>query len=260
MSEPMVKLEVRPSGVATLLLNRPEKYNAFTPEMIEEWIAALHKADTDPAVKVIVLTGAGKAFCTGGDSGKMEKRASEDSLTQKHFLWRLVHKIPLLLEQMDKPIICAINGVARGAGMDMALMCDMRFMAASTNMAESYVNLGLVAGDGGAWYLPRIVGVDKALDILWTGRQIGAEEAERLGLVTRAVPDADLMKVTYEYAERLAAQPSESVRAFKRLVYQGLHMSLYAHLDAVSSQVTILRDTDEHRERVKQLAAKSRKT
>ncbi len=260
MSEQMILFDVRASGVATLTLNRPEKYNAFTPEMIDQWEAVLRKAADDPAVKVIVLTGAGKGFCSGGDAGKMENRASLDALTQKHFLWRQVHRIPLLLEQMDKPIIAAINGVARGAGLDMALMCDIRFMAASANVAESYVNLGLVAGDGGAWYLPRMIGMDKALEIFWTGRAVGAEEAERLGMVTRAVPDDELMSVTYDLAEKIAAQPFEAVRAFKRLAYQGRTATLAAHLDAVSSQVTILRDTDDHRERVAQLASKQRKT
>ena len=160
MAENFILFDVKPSGVATLTLNRPEKYNAFTPEMIDQWFAVLSKAADDPAVRVIVLTGAGKAFCAGGDAGKMEHRATQDALTQKHFLWRQVHKIPLLMEQMDKPIIAAINGVARGAGLDMALMCDIRFMAESANVGESYINLGLIAGDGGAYYLPKLIGMD----------------------------------------------------------------------------------------------------
>ena len=260
MAENYILFDVKPSGVATLTLNRPEKYNAFTPEMIDQWFEVLAKAADDPAVRVVVLTGAGKAFCAGGDAGKMEHRATQDALTQKHFLWRQVHKIPLLLEQLDKPIIAAINGVARGAGLDMALMCDIRFMAESANVGESYINLGLIAGDGGAYYLPKLIGMDKALEIFWTGRSVGAKEAEQLGMVTRAVPDDQLMAVTYELAERIAAQPFEAVRAYKRLTYQSRNLSLTAHLDMVSSHTAILRDTDDHRQRIAAVAAKRAKT
>ena len=260
MSENYILFNVEDSGVATLTLNRPEKYNAFIPEMIDQWTKVLAEAADNPAVRVIVLTGAGKAFCSGGDAGKMAHRATQDALTRKHFLWRQVHKIPLLLEQMDKPIIAAINGVARGAGLDMALMCDIRFMAESATVGESYINLGLIAGDGGAYYLPRLIGMDKALEIFWTGRAVGAKEAEQLGMVTRAVPDDQLMAVTYDLARRIAAQPFEAVRAYKRLTYQSRELSLAAHLDMVSSHVAALRDTDDHRQRIAAVVAKRAKT
>lgn len=246
----LVLFETDLDGVATLTLNRPEKYNAFTKAMIVRWHSLLAAAADDPSIKVIVLTGAGKAFCTGGDIEAQKERAKNDSLERKDFLFRHVHKIAFALEQIDKPVIAAINGMARGAGMDMALMCDLRVLAHSATLAESYINVGLIAGDGGTWYLPRLVGVARALEICWTGRVVGSAEAERIGLVNRVVPDGEALSAARELARTIARQPFEAIRAYKRSIYQGMSMSLAAHLDMVSSHTSILRDTPEHRERV----------
>lgn len=237
-------------GIATLTLNRPDKYNAFTKNMVGRWAGLLQQVADDDSVKVIVLTGAGKAFCAGGDVGAQKERANNDALERKNFLWRHVHRIPLLMEQLDKPTIAAINGTARGAGLDMALMCDLRLMARTAKLAESYINVGLIAGDGGAYYLPRLIGMPRALELLWTGREVGAEEAERIGMVNRAVADESLMEETYALARSIAAQPFEAIRAYKRVAYQGMNMGLAAHLDMVSSHMSVLRDTPEHRQRV----------
>jgi enoyl-CoA hydratase/carnithine racemase len=255
----MVLLDKDRDGVATLTLNRPEKYNAFTKDMIVLWARLLAECEEDPAVRVIVLTGAGKAFCSGGDIGAQKERAKNDALERKDFLFRHVHKIARTMGQMDKPVIAAINGAARGAGLDMALMCDLRVMAESATLAESYIDVGLIAGDGGTYYLPRLIGVARALELFWTGRVVGAAEAERIGMVSRAVPDAELMPVTRQLARSIAAQPFEAVRAYKRAVYQGMTMSLDAHLDMVSSHTSILRDTPEHRQRVEAFLQRRRK-
>lgn len=247
---PLVLLDKSADGIATLTLNRPERYNAFTKDMIELWAKLLVECEEDPAVKVIVLTGAGKGFCSGGDIGVQKERAKNDALERKDFLFRHVHKIPRTMARLDKPVIAAINGAARGAGLDMALMCDLRLMAESATLAESYINVGLIAGDGGTYYLPRLIGIPRALELFWTGRVVGAAEAERIGMVSRAVPDAELMPVTYEMARSIASMPFEAVRAYKRSVYQGMTMDLDTHLDMVSAHTSILRDTPDHRERV----------
>ncbi|HET7160509.1 MAG TPA: enoyl-CoA hydratase/isomerase family protein, partial [Burkholderiales bacterium] len=197
IAESLILLDTDDHGVATLTLNRPEKYNAFTKDMILRWGKLLEQCEEDPAIKVLVLTGAGKAFCTGGDIGAQKDRANNDSLERKDFLFRHVHKIALIMERMDKPTIAAINGAARGAGLDMALMCDLRVMAESATLAESYINVGLIAGDGGTYYLPRIIGMPRALELFWTGRAIDAPEAERIGLVNQVVPHDELMSATY---------------------------------------------------------------
>jgi enoyl-CoA hydratase/carnithine racemase len=249
-AESLVLINTDEHGVATITLNRPEKYNAFTKDMIDRWASLLEQCESDAGVKVVVLTGAGKAFCSGGDIGAQKERAKNDALERKDFLWRHVHKIAFIMERMDKPTIAAINGAARGAGLDMALMCDLRVMADTATLAESYINVGLIAGDGGTYYLPRLIGVPRALELFWTGRVIGAQEAERIGLVNYVASFGELMAKTCELARSIAVQPFEAVRAYKRSVYQGMNMTLAAHLDMVSSHTSILRDTPEHREKV----------
>jgi len=247
-------------GVATLTLNRPDKMNAFNREMLDAWNAALLKCADDPAVKVIVLTGAGRAFCAGGDTSDMKRRSEtpETALERKDFLFRNVHRIAITMEQLDKPVIAAINGAARGAGLDMALMCDIRIAAASATVAESYIDLGLMAGDGGAWYLRRLIRLDHVLELIWTGRKLTAEEARELGVVTRVVPDDQLMSSTYELARCIAAQSSPAVRMSKRAVYQAADLSLMTHLDMVSSHMAVVRDTDEYRAKMAEIAARRR--
>ncbi|MGK2900027.1 MAG: enoyl-CoA hydratase/isomerase family protein [Burkholderiaceae bacterium] len=245
--QPPILLDVDADGIATLTLNRPDQLNAFGQDMIDAWLAALESAEADERVKVIVVTGAGRAFCAGGDFEEMAKFSEMDSLGRKNFLFRHVHRIPLALERMDKPVIAAINGAARGAGLDMALMCDMRFMAQSATLAETYINIGLIAGDAGSWFLPRLIGTARALELFWTGRTVGSEEAERIGMVNRSVPDADLLKVTYDMARTIASKPQQAIRFFRRAVYQSQTMALATHLDMVSSHMAVLEDLPEHR-------------
>ena len=249
-TQPEIIFKKAANGVATITLNRPEKLNAFTHGMIAEWAAFLEEIADDPAVKVIVVTGNGRGFCSGGDVDEMGERGKLDALTRKNFLWKHVHKIALAVERSDKPIIAAVNGMARGAGADMTLMCDIRMAAESATFAWSYVNLGLIAGDGGSYYLPRIVGMSQALELLWTGRTVTAQEARCLGLVNRVVPDAELMESAHKLAADIAAQPKEAIQFFRRAAYQGQGQTLYSHLDMVSSHMAVLRGTTEHQERV----------
>lgn len=246
-TEPPVRLTVDTDGIATLTLNRPDQLNAFDLPMIEAWRAALESAETDERVKVIVVTGAGRAFCAGGDFEEMAKFSEMDSLERKNFLYRNVHRIPLALERMEKPVIAAINGAARGAGLDMALMCDIRLMAQSATLAETYINIGLIAGDAGSWFLPRLIGTARALELFWTGRVVGADEAERIGMVNRTVPDAELLNATYDLARTIASKPQQAVRFFRRAVYQSQTMALATHLDMVSSHMAVLEDSPEHK-------------
>jgi enoyl-CoA hydratase/carnithine racemase len=148
-------------GVGTILLNRPERHNAFTPEMTDTWAGILADARTDTNVRVLVLTGAGRSFCSGVDLDRRYGEAPPTPLERKSLLSDRVHRIPLLLEDLDKPIIAAINGAAVGAGLDMALMCDMRVMARNARLSEGYIRVGMVPGDGSCYYLPRLVGPAK---------------------------------------------------------------------------------------------------
>jgi enoyl-CoA hydratase/carnithine racemase len=242
----VLRYEVR-DGVGTITLNRPERRNAFTLEMLDLWTEALRDARTNEAVQAVVVTGAGSAFCSGGDVGGMASRGELSGLDHKRAL-ELVHRIPLALEELDKPVIAAINGPAIGAGCDMALMCDLRFMAADARLSEGYVKVGLIPGDGGTYFLPRLVGTAKALELLWTGDFVDAEEALRLGIVNRVVPRDALLPTVYEFAERLAQGPTAAIRTIKRAVYQGLRMDLRTHLDLISSHMSFIRQTEDHRE------------
>ena len=223
-------------GIGTILLNRPHRKNAFTAEMIDQWARILVEARTDPDVRVIVLTGAGDAFCSGVDLSSMSGERPSP-LQRKEHLTDHIHRIPYALEDLDKPVIAAINGVAVGAGMDMALMCDMRIIARSARLSEGYIRVGLVPGDGGCYYLPRLVGQAKALELLLTGDFIDAEEAARLGIANHVVDDDDLPAATTRLARKLADAPPVAVRTIKRAVYQSARADLRTALDLLSSHM-----------------------
>lgn len=233
--------------VATITLNRPERLNAFNREMVDLWLAALQDAQVNDEVQVVVLTGAGRAFCSGGDVGRMAQQGEATALQHKQWL-EVIHRIPLTLEALDKPVIAALNGAAVGAGLDMALMCDLRFAAEGARFSEGYVKVGLIPGDGGTYFLPRLVGTAKALELLWTGDFFDAQEAHRLGIVNRVVPPDQLMPTVYELAGRLANGPTVAIRTTKRAVYQGLRMDLRTHLDLISSHMGYIRQTEDHKE------------
>jgi 2-(1,2-epoxy-1,2-dihydrophenyl)acetyl-CoA isomerase len=241
--------EVR-DRIATITLNRPEKLNAFTGPMIDRWAWALGEAQRDPEVNVVVVTGAGRAFCAGGDVERMGGGVSTP-LDHKNALWEKIHRIPKMLELMDKPVIAMVNGVAVGAGMGMALMCDLRIAAEDARFSTGYVKVGLVPGDGDAFFLPRLVGIAKALELLWTGDFVEAREAERLGIVNRVVPASRLPEETYALARRIAAGPQIAIRLMKRVVYQSLRLDLRTHLDLVSSHMVLTRETEDHKEGVR---------
>ena len=235
--------------VATLTLNRPDKLNAFTGPMIERWAWALNEAQRDPDVNVVVVTGAGKAFCSGGDVARMGQ-GEPTPLDHKNTLWEHIHRVPKALEQMDKPVIAMVNGVAVGAGMGMAVMCDLRIASDAARFSTGYVRVGLVPGDGDTYFLPRLVGSAKALELLWTADFIEAPEAERLGIVNRVVPANRLAEETFALARKIADGPQVPIRMIKRLVYQSLRLDLRTHLDLVSSHMAVVRDTEDHKEGV----------
>lgn len=173
--------------VATIRLNRPAQRNAFTLPMVDEWAERLAEAQRDHRVHVIVVTGTGEGFCSGIDLSWLDD-TEQSPLERKQTLTDHIHRVPLALETIDKPVIAAVNGAAVGAGLDMALMCDLRLASTTARMAMSYVKVGLVPGDGGCWLLPRLIGLPRALELLWTGDTITAEHAERLGMVNSVHP------------------------------------------------------------------------
>jgi enoyl-CoA hydratase/carnithine racemase len=249
MNEPQVLYESK-DNVAVITLNRPEVKNVFSKEMIGLWHGFLERAREDKEVRVIVLTGNGEAFCSGGDIRDMAEGRLR-SWAMKNFLWEEVHRIALTMENLDKPVIAAINGAALGAGMDMALMCDMRVCSDRAVLAESYIHLGLVPGDGGAYFLPRLVGPAKAIELLLTGDSIEPEEALQLGIVNRVVEHDRLMEETLQLAGKIARKPPLAVHMMKRAVRRARSGGLRLHLDYVSSQLALLSETEDHLEAAK---------
>jgi enoyl-CoA hydratase/carnithine racemase len=232
--------------VATIQLNRPQHKNSFTLEMIDEWASHLETAGADSEVGAIVLTGSEDSFCAGVDLAVMSHlQQRRSALEWKQVLWDRVHKIAFALERIDKPVIAAVNGVAVGAGMDMALMCDMRFMARSARLSEGYVRVGAVPGDGACYYLPRLVGRAKALELLLSGDFVDAEESLRIGLVNRVYDDAELAAQTHAFAERLASNSPIAVRTIKRAVDQCLRSDLRTSLDLISSHMGVVLTTND---------------
>ncbi|MDQ7096845.1 enoyl-CoA hydratase-related protein [Desulfosporosinus sp. PR] len=247
--------------IARIILNRPEQYNAFSLPMIQRWAESLQDAQEDQTIRVIAVTARGKAFSAGGDIKAMLEGKGfmgcddqgdlwgDKAIERKRALTDHIHKIALTLEAMDKPVICGINGVAVGAGLDMALMCDIRLAADDARLSAGYVKVGLVPGDGGAFYLPKLVGTAKALELLWTGDFVSAPEAETIGLVNKVVPAAVLEEATLEMAERIAASPPICVQMIKRAVYSAQRTNdLRTALDLISSHMAIVTEMSDHKE------------
>ncbi|GBD11544.1 Short-chain-enoyl-CoA hydratase [bacterium HR23] len=217
-------------GIATITLNRPETLNATTPRMQEEIAHALATAAQDGEVRVVVLTGMGRAFCAGANPRALAERGAGG--------WHegTLHTVAKTLWQFHKPVIGAINGPAVGGGMDLASLCDIRLASERARFSMAYVRMGTIPAQGGLWLLPRIIGLANALDLIWTGRTIDAHEALRLGYVQAVYPHEEFPHRVKEYAQRLATGPTVAINTAKALAYRFL---------AVPDFLEALRQTDE---------------
>jgi enoyl-CoA hydratase/carnithine racemase len=233
--------------VATLTLNRPHRKNAFTLEMCDAWAQALRDAADDPAVRVVLVTGTGGDFCSGVDLSALAL-VEDTPLGRKRMLTDRIHKVALALDALDKPVIAVLQGVAVGAGLDMALLCDMRWAGESVRLSEGYIKVGLVPGDGGTWLLPRVVGTAKAMELIMTGDVVEAPEALALRMVNHVFPDDEVQEKARAFAERLAAQPPVQLQMIKRLVRSAERIDLKTHFDMVSSHFGVVSALDDYTE------------
>ncbi len=223
--------------IATIIFNRPEKMNAVTPQMIEEILKVIAELSGDEGIKVVILTGAGRGFCAGSDlehpvftmqDPELIKRAVED-----------FGRLSLGLRSMPKPVIASVNGPAVGAGCNFALACDIIIASEGARFGQAFVNIGLHPDSGGSYFLPRLVGIAKACELIFTGKIIDAREAEKIGLVNQVVPASLLEAKTRELALQLAQGPTLALGLAKTSLYQGLEMNLYQVLEMEAKAQTL---------------------
>jgi enoyl-CoA hydratase/carnithine racemase len=238
-------------GIATITLNRPERRNAISGPMLTALSEYLLKANADPKVRVVILTGAGRAFCVGldlvdatqGSGIGSDKQAQAVSVNLD-----LRNTPPTILFGMDKPTICALNGAAAGYGLDTALGCDIRIMGESSKLAAAFVKRGVVPESGGTWLLPRLVGWSKAAELIFTGRTLSASDSLALGLASEVVPDAELLPRARAVAAEIAGNAPLAVQSAKRLMRMGMEETFNDHVHHVYLQFLQLVRTQDFRE------------
>jgi len=241
-------------GIAVVTMNRPEERNALSEEhQMLEFVALCERFKRDTRIKVLILTGAGSAFSAGGNLKHMrdKKGFSAGSPVQIRDAYRNgIQQIPLALYELDVPTIAAVNGPAIGAGMDLTCMCDIRVVSDRAKFASSFVKLGIVPADGGAWLLSRTVGPSKALEMMLTGETIDAAEALAIGLATQVVPHEELMARAMAFARKIAANPALTLRLSKRLLRESQHVSLATSLEIAAAYQALAHYTQDHDEAV----------
>jgi enoyl-CoA hydratase/carnithine racemase len=247
-------LSSKDAAIATITLNRPDRINAISIEMLRGLSRALIDYDRDPEVRVIVLTGAGRGFCSGLDMKDVASGqgiGSEDAIPGNPGEIDLRELPPNVLHEIDTPTICALNGGAAGYGMDLALGCDIRIAAQSAKLSAAYTRRGVLPESGGTWLLPRLVGWARASEIIFTGRTLSAEDCLELGLVNRVVPDELLQKEVRGLAEEIASAAPLAVRAAKRMMRMGLGQPFNEHVHHVFLQLLPLFRTKDFAEGMK---------
>jgi enoyl-CoA hydratase/carnithine racemase len=239
------------NNITTITLNRPDKLNALNPRMMSELVDAFHSVDQDEETMVLVITGAGRGFCSGADvresllAASNRQQASEiGDVTRGGF----TQEAPPALVAMRKPVIAAINGVAVGGGLTMTLSCDIRIASEEARFSIPLTRMGLTVELGSSYFLSRVVGIGKACELVFTGRMIDAREAKEIGLVNQVVPADELMKTTYEMAESIAKAAPLATRVSKMGLYQGMDNNLATQLRWETLALNYLRGTEDSRE------------
>jgi 2-(1,2-epoxy-1,2-dihydrophenyl)acetyl-CoA isomerase len=234
------------NAVCKITLDRPDKFNAFTEMMHKELLDAVKRAGKDAEVRCVVLTGAGKAFNAGQDLGEIQGTVVDFA----EMLRKRYNPIILALQKLEKPVIAAVNGVAAGAGMSLALACDLRLVSEKASFVNAFVHIGLVPDSGGCYYLPRIVGMGKAMELAMLGDKVTASEALRIGLANQVFPVETFEAEVMAYADRLAKLPTRGIGLIKRAMYKGLSMNLEETLEYEAYTQEIAGSTEDYAEGV----------
>jgi 2-(1,2-epoxy-1,2-dihydrophenyl)acetyl-CoA isomerase len=251
MSSSLVLFDTPEPSIARITLNRPDRLNAYTPSLCAELLTALVRYRDDDSLRVLILTGAGRGFCAGGDvrgddPGYVKHRTLQ--LGRGRELRDDMHAVNLLLHRIDKPVLGMVNGVAVSGGLALALMCDYRIAAASARLGDPSGRMGLLPDEGGAWMFPRFMGIDRALMMVWLNEIYDAEQARELGLVSEVVPDDELVARTMDLARKIATRAPLSVRVAKLMMRRGLESTLESSLGDAQFAVMFVNTSHDARE------------
>lgn len=235
------------SGVMSITLNRPDKFNSFNREMALALIAALDQANDDKAVRAVLLTGNGKAFCAGQDLAEaMDKNGPGiERIVHEHY-----NPIILRLRKLQKPIVCAVNGVAAGAGANIALACDVVFAGKAASFIQAFSKIGLIPDSGGTYFLPKLIGFGKASALMMLGDKVSATDAEQMGMIYKAVEDEKLMETALQTAQTLAKMPTKGIALTKKLLNEGTNNTLEQQLHREKEEQIIAAGTYDYNEGV----------
>ncbi len=245
--------------IVKITLNRPDTRNALSGDIIEGLVECIQKADKDKNVGCVILTGAGKSFSSGGNLQEIKDMTTKDQMTQAQLedWYRFgIQKIPLTMNSIDVPVVAAVNGHAIGAGNDLCTMCDIRIAGEDAKFSESFLRIGIIPGDGGSWFLPKIIGLARANEMILTCDVLDANKALDWGLVSKVVPNENLIVEAQQLAKKIASQPPEASRRAKRLLRMSQNVPLQDALEMAASQQSMLQKLDDHREAIDALLEK----
>ena len=245
--------------IVKITLNRADTRNALSGDIIEGLVEYIQKADKDKNVGCVILTGAGKSFSSGGNLQEIKDMTTKDQMTQAQLedWYRFgIQKIPLTMNSIDVPVVAAVNGHAIGAGNDLCTMCDIRIAGEDAKFSESFLRIGIIPGDGGSWFLPKIIGLARANEMILTCDVLDANKALDWGLVSKVVPNENLIVEAQQLAKKIASQPPEASRRAKRLLRMSQNVPLQDALEMAASQQSMLQQLDDHREAIDALLEK----
>ncbi|TCP29249.1 short chain enoyl-CoA hydratase /enoyl-CoA hydratase [Scopulibacillus darangshiensis] len=239
--------------VAWVTLDRPDRLNAFNDQMNRDIIAAIKRAEKDDDIRAVVITGAGRAFCSGEDLSGVQEDANFGDILRKRY-----NPMVQRLAKFEKPLIAAVNGTAAGAGMSLALACDFRLASEKASFIEAFIHVGLVPDSGNLYYLPRLVGYAKALELAVLGEKVSAEEALNLGLVTKVLPHDDYNASVQAFAEKLAGMPTKAIGLIKRYMRQSFETNLDQMLENEAFAQRTAGQTADHQAGIQAFLSKSK--
>lgn len=245
--------------VGTITLNRPEARNAWSENMVQSMLAVLQQAEQDPQVRALIITGQGASFCAGGDLKAMQQREgmfAGGTVELRDRYTRGLQAITRKFDHFEKPVIAAINGAAIGAGLDLALMADIRISSDQAKFGSTFASVGLIPGDGGAYLLTRAIGFSRAVELILTSRIIDAQEALRIALVHELTPTADVLATAQARAAHIAKLPAPAIKMAKAALYRTYHMDIESALQLTAAFQGLVQHTPEHMEAVERLLSK----